>query len=72
MTASEVIEEIRRMPKEEQAKVFEFARNCSGQRLSPEELGALARRLAGTEDRVEADRLEEEIMRGFYGQKKHA
>jgi hypothetical protein len=38
-----------------------------GQRLSPEELGALATRLAATDDPAEAARLRERMTRGFYG-----
>jgi hypothetical protein len=40
--------------------------------LSPEELGRLADRMVETNDPVEADRLQEEIVRGFYGGKPHA
>lgn len=72
MTANEVIEEIRRMPKEEQAKVLEFARQCAARSLTPEDLGEMAKRMAMTKDSQEADRLEEEIVRGFYGGQKHA
>jgi len=36
-------------------------------RLSPEELGALAKRLAVTKDAKEAARLREKLARGFYG-----
>jgi len=38
-----------------------------GNRLSPEELGLLAKKLAATEDPAEAARLKERITRGFYG-----
>ena len=38
-----------------------------GSRLSPEELGALAKRLAKTSDPVEAARIKERLTRGFYG-----
>lgn len=36
-------------------------------RLSPDELGALAKRLAATKDATEAARLREKLARGFYG-----
>jgi hypothetical protein len=36
-------------------------------RLSPEELGLLAKRLAAASDPVEAARLKERLTRGFYG-----
>ncbi len=38
-----------------------------GNRLSPEELGLLAKRLAAAKDVAEAARLRERITRGFYG-----
>ena len=39
----------------------------SGNRLSPEELGLLSKKLAGASDPVEAARLRERLTRGFYG-----
>ncbi len=73
MTAVEVIEEFKRLPKNEQAKVLEFTRQVEeSRRLSPEELGALARRLAETPDSAEAARLQEKLVRGFYGLGSHA
>jgi hypothetical protein len=73
VTAVEVIEEIKRLPKEEQNKVIEFAREVAETRpLTPEELGELARRMAETPDPEEADRLQEKIVRGFYGDEPHA
>jgi hypothetical protein len=38
-----------------------------GNRLSPEELGLLAKRLAAASEPVEAARLKERLTRGFYG-----
>lgn len=38
-----------------------------GNRLSPEELSLLAKRLAGATDPLEAARLRERLTRGFYG-----
>ena len=38
-----------------------------GNRLSPEELGLLARKLAAARDPAEAARLRERLTRGFYG-----
>jgi hypothetical protein len=38
-----------------------------GNRLSPEELGLLAKQLASASDAVEAARLRERLTRGFYG-----
>ena len=38
-----------------------------GNRLSPEELGLLAKQLAAASDPIEAARLKERLARGFYG-----
>lgn len=38
-----------------------------GNRLSPEELGLLARQLASATDAIEAARIKERLTRGFYG-----
>ena len=48
--------------------MIEFARRAGedGQ-LSPEALGGLAKQMVETQDPIEADRLQEEIVRGFYG-----
>ena len=68
MTAAEIIEEIKRLPKPEQAKVVEFAREAGkGAALSPEELGELAKRMVEAQDPAEADRLRREIEWGFVG-----
>jgi hypothetical protein len=68
MTAVEIIEEIKRLPREEQTQVIEFARRVAeSHRLSPEELGQLAKQMVETADPAEADRLQKEIERGFYG-----
>ena len=73
MTAVEIIEEIRRLPREEQNRVIEFARLAGeNPQLSPEELGRLAQRMVEAKDPAEADRLQEEIVRGFYGGQSHA
>jgi hypothetical protein len=73
MTAGEIIEEIKRLPKDEQSKVLEFVQQTAdNRRLTPEELGDLAKRMANTHDSAEADRLREKIVRGFYGGDAHA
>jgi hypothetical protein len=73
MTAVEIIEEIKRLPEGEQTKVLEFARQAAkNQPLSPEELGKLAKQMVEAQDPAEADRLQEEIVRGFYGGQSHA
>ena len=51
----------------------EFARQAAkNQPLSPEELGKLAKQMVEAQDPAEADRLQEEIVRGFYGGQSHA
>ena len=73
MTAVEIIEEIKRLPKADKNRVIEFARNADENRqLSPDELGKLAKQMVEAEDPAEADRLKEEIIRGFYGGQSHA
>jgi hypothetical protein len=73
MTAAAVIEEIKHLPRAEQTRVIQFAlelarqRQTSGQDrlLNPDELGDLAKRMVETKDPAEADRLQEDIVRGF-------
>lgn len=73
MTAVEIIEEIKRLPEAEQNRVIQFARSASENRqLSPDELGRLARQMVEVKDPAEADRLQQEIVRGFYGGESHA
>ncbi len=68
MTAVQIIEEIKRLPREEQARVIEFARQVGESRpLTPDELGQLAKRMVEAKDPAEADRLQEQTERGFYG-----
>jgi hypothetical protein len=73
MTATNVIEEIKHLPPGEQAEVIEFAFQLARKRqLSGEELGELARHMVEAEDPARANRLQEEIVRGFYGGGPHA
>lgn len=73
MTAVEIIEEIKRLPQDEQNRVIEFARHAGeNPQMSPEDLGQLAKKMVEAKDPAEADRLQEEIVRGFYGGKSHA
>ena len=73
MTAVEIIEEIKRLPRDERSRVIEFARHAAeSPPLSPEQLGQLAKRMVEAQDPAEADRLQEEIVRGFYGGQPHA
>jgi hypothetical protein len=52
----------------EQNRVIEFVRNAGEIRLlTPGELGELAKEMVEEKDPLEADRLQSEIVRGFYG-----
>jgi len=80
MSAAQVIEQIKHLPRREQSRVLQFAielareRHLSGKDLAldPDELGELTRRMVDAKDPAEADRLQEQIVRGFYGGKPHA
>jgi hypothetical protein len=73
MTARAVIEEIEQLPPEEQSRVIQFVNELARKRqLTGKELGELARRMVEEKDPVAADRLQEEIVRGFYGGEPHA
>jgi len=72
MTAVEIIEEIKRLPREERSRVIEFVRSDEARQLSGEELGELARRMVEAKDPAEAERLKDKIVRGFYGDQPHA
>ena len=68
MTAVEIIAEIKRLPRAEQNRVIDFVRNAVDVRpLTPDELGGLAKEMVEAKDPAEADRLQTEIVRGFYG-----
>lgn len=68
MTAAKVIEEIDELSPEEQARVIQHAFKLARSRqLSADELGALADRLAETNDPAEIDRLKSALKHGFYG-----
>ncbi len=73
MTANQIIQEIVNLPPEEQAKVSLFTRRLDTERqLTGEELGALAERMINAPTKAEADAINEQIIRGFYGNKPHA
>ncbi|MGA2747778.1 MAG: hypothetical protein ABSG59_03300 [Verrucomicrobiota bacterium] len=68
MTAAEIIDEIKRLPRAEQNWVIDFVRKAGEARpLTPDELGQLAKQMVEAKDPAEADRLQTEIVRGFYG-----
>ena len=69
MTASQIIEEIKRLPSEEKAEVLSalLRSQTTKRQLSPDELIALADQMIATKNTEEADRLEKKILAGFYG-----
>ena len=69
MTAAQVIEELQSLPPDEQAKVIQHAVELARRRrLSADELGDLAERLAASNDPAEIIRLKSAMTRGFYGE----
>jgi hypothetical protein len=80
MSATDVIEEIKHLSRAEQSRVLRFALDLAREHqlsgkdrpLDPDELGELTRRMVEAKDPAQADRLQEEIVRGFYGGKPHA
>ncbi len=68
MNAAAIIDEIKHLPPAEQKQVVEFARTLetrhpwSGQKLTEYE-----KKMVETNDPVEAQRLKEQIIAGFYG-----
>jgi hypothetical protein len=71
VTAQQIIEEIKRLDPKEQLGVIRFAYQLDAERkLSGAELSSLAARMTETDDVVEAARIREAIVRGFYGAKK--
>ena len=73
MSATQVIEEIKHLPRDEQAEVIQFVNELArSSQVSGKELGKLAKRMVEAKDPAEADRLKEEIVRGFYGDEPHA
>jgi hypothetical protein len=69
MTAENVIDEIKRLPRDEQSRVLEFTFELARQRqFSGKELTALAQRMVDSDDPAEAAKLKAELTRGFYGE----
>jgi hypothetical protein len=69
VTATQIIQEIKRLPSKEKAEVLiALLRSQTTKRqLSPDELVALADQMVATNDPEEAGRLEKKILAGFYG-----
>lgn len=73
MTASQIIEEIKRLDPKEQLGVIRFAYQLDAEReLTGNELSSLAERTTRTTDAAEAARIRETIVRGFYGERQNA
>ena len=69
MGVADIVREIEQLPSEQKAEVLRaLLRSRPGKaKLSAEELVALAEQMVAAEDPTEADRLEAEILGGFYG-----
>ena len=73
MTATVIIEEIKRLDPKEQLGVIRFAYQLDAERrLTGKELSSLAERMINATDPAEQAVVREEIVRGFYGQRSNA
>ena len=73
MTATQIIEEIRRLDPEQQLGVIRFAYQLDAERqLTGDELASLAERMVKITDPAEQTKLREEIIRGFCGHRQDA
>lgn len=69
MSATQVIEEIKHLPRDEQSAVVRFAFEMARERQLPgKKLSELAQQMADSDDPAEVKKLREEIHRGFYGE----
>lgn len=69
MTAAIVIEQIMRLPRDEQALVLKFAFELARRRqLSGKDLAALAQDVIDSNDPAKVERLNSQITQGFYGE----
>ena len=68
MSASQVIEEIKHLPRAEQSRVLQFAFELARERQLPGgQLSELAQQMVAATDPAAVEKLREEIHRGFYG-----
>jgi hypothetical protein len=68
MTAAAIIDEIKQLPPVDQEQIAEFVRTLKTPRpWSGAKLTEYERRMVETDDPVEAQRLKEQIVAGFYG-----
>ena len=73
MTATQIIEEIKRLGPEDQVGVIRFAYKLDGERqLTGDELSGLAERMVNTTDPAEQAKIREQIVRGSYGRRQNA
>jgi hypothetical protein len=69
MTATNVIEEIKHLPRAEQSRVIQFALELARERQLPgNKLADLGSQLADASNPAEAEKIKSEITRGFYGE----
>jgi isocitrate/isopropylmalate dehydrogenase len=69
MSAAQVIEEIKHLPRAEQSRVLRFAFELAREHQLPgKTLAGLAQQMADSDDPAEIKSLREEIHRGFYGE----
>jgi hypothetical protein len=68
MTAEQIIEDIKLLPRDEQSRVVQFAVELARSRQLPaEDLMVIAESMLETDDPLEKKRLEDKLTRGFYG-----
>jgi len=73
VTADQIIKEIKRLDPKEQLGVIRFAYQLDAERhLTGNELSKLAERMVKTTDPMEAAKVRETIVRGFYGRHDNA
>jgi hypothetical protein len=72
VTATQIIEEIKRLEPKEQLDVIRFAYQLDAERrLTGKELSSLAERMVAAADPAEEAIVREAIVRGFYGQRQN-
>jgi hypothetical protein len=68
MSADQIIEDIKALPRVEQSRVVQFAVELARSRQLPaEDLVVIAKKMLETNDPTEKKRVEDELTRGFYG-----
>jgi hypothetical protein len=68
MTADQIIEDIKLLPRDEQSRVVQFAVELArGRQLPAKDLVVIAQKMLETDNAAEKKRLEDELTRGFYG-----